>query len=47
MKRSRAMGQALELARDPSAINLDIEHLVGLALVKKGRLLDAAQRLRA
>ena len=39
-------GQALELARDPSAINLDIEHLVGLALVKKGRLLDAAQRLR-
>ena len=39
-------GQALELARDPSDINLDIEHLVGLALVKKGRLLDAAQRLR-
>ena len=38
--------QALELARDPSDINLDIEHLVGLALVKKGRLLDAAQRLR-
>ena len=38
--------QALELARDPSAINLDIEHLVGLALVKKARLLDAAQRLR-
>ena len=39
-------GQALELARDPSDINLDIEHLVGLALVKKGRLLDAGQRLR-
>ena len=38
--------QALELARDPSDINLDIEHLVGLALVKKARLLDAAQRLR-
>lgn len=39
-------GQALELARDPSDINLDIEHLVGLALVKKGRLLDAARHLR-
>ena len=38
--------QALELARDPSDINLDIEHLVGLALIKKARLLDAAQRLR-
>ena len=42
----KSYGQALELARDPSVINLDIEHLIGLALVKKERLLDAAQRLR-
>ena len=38
--------QALELARDPSDINIDIEHLIGLALLKKERLLDAARRLR-
>jgi creatinine amidohydrolase len=38
--------QALALAPDKSDINLDIEHLSGLALVKSGRLLDAAQRLR-
>ncbi len=38
--------QALELAPDVSAINLDIEHLAGLALVKSGRLLNAAERLR-
>ena len=38
--------QALALAPDTSAINLDIEHLTGLALVKSGRVLNAAQRLR-
>jgi creatinine amidohydrolase/Fe(II)-dependent formamide hydrolase-like protein/Tfp pilus assembly protein PilF len=38
--------QALALAPDKSDINLDIEHLSGLAMVKSGRLLDAAQRLR-
>ena len=38
--------QALELARDVSDINIDIEHLTGLAMIKSGRLLDAAQRLR-
>ncbi len=38
--------QALELAPDVSVINLDIEHLTGLAEVQLGRLLNAAQRLR-
>jgi creatinine amidohydrolase len=38
--------QALELAPEVSDINLDIEHLSGLALVKSGRLLNAAERLR-
>lgn len=38
--------QALELAPDVSAINLDIEHLTGLAMVQSGRLLNAAERLR-
>jgi creatinine amidohydrolase len=38
--------QALDLAPEMSDINLDIEHLAGLALVKSGRLLNAAERLR-
>jgi creatinine amidohydrolase len=38
--------QALDLAPEVSDINLDIEHLSGLALVKSGRLLNAAERLR-
>ena len=38
--------QALALAPDTSAINLDIEHLTGLAMVKSGQILNAAQRLR-
>lgn len=38
--------QALELAPDTSDINLDIEHLMGLALVRSERLLNAAERLR-
>ena len=38
--------QALELAQDTSDINIDIEHLSGLAMIKSGRLLDAAQSLR-
>jgi creatinine amidohydrolase len=38
--------QALKLAPEVSDINLDIEHLSGLALVKSGRLLNAAEGLR-
>lgn len=38
--------QALALAPDASDINLDIEHLTGLAMVRSGQVLNAAQRLR-
>lgn len=38
--------QAQELAPDMSDINIDIEHLTGLAMAKSGRLLNAAQSLR-
>ena len=39
--------QALALAQALSDLNIDIEHLTGLALLRSGRLLEAEQRLRA
>lgn len=40
-------GEALELASEVSDVNLDLQHLVGLLDVARGRLTQAGMRLRA
>lgn len=44
---SQTFRQALQLAPERNDLNLDLQHLEGLLLVRQGRLLQADQRLRS